>query len=403
METVYPKTMYRSEGGIMMNIKKIALTMGLVAMLPIMGMGPSGIKNVGNNCFMNAGLQCLLMFDDLTHLLLRKECAYRPDSFTASYIDFLHSPSAEVLNPEQLWSRGWAMLKQQQGTSQDTDEFLTELFSHMIKEDLEAETEPQQDLVRLFNTKISSQISYAPTGFVSKPKLEEMIPLSIPLQQGDICLYQCLHHFFQPEIIDYDLDYDLPTQKRVKAQKQLFLEETGKYLVISLRRKIKQADGKVIRLNDQIAFPLQLTALNDYFSNPFRNPGTYDLTGVIMHSGDEEKGHYIAYIKRANSWYRCNDDVVTAVSQGEMEAIAQRGFGGHENEVATTFMYTRSSEPYALLQVDSYASPDEIERAYNERLSSIGDFTQNEATAYEVAQVFDDAFNQLCGTRLPTS
>ena len=48
---------------------------------------------------------------------------------------------------------------------------------------------------------------------------------------------------------------------------------------------------------------------------------SYDLYGVVNHSGSLEGGHYIAYsrnLKLNNGWHRYDDQDVTAVAASEV-------------------------------------------------------------------------------------
>jgi hypothetical protein len=49
---------------------------------------------------------------------------------------------------------------------------------------------------------------------------------------------------------------------------------------------------------------------------------TYELIGVINHIGDDIKsGHYIAYIKKEQKWYRCDDEEVVELELKDYEKI----------------------------------------------------------------------------------
>lgn len=44
----------------------------------------------------------------------------------------------------------------------------------------------------------------------------------------------------------------------------------------------------------------------------------FDLFGVVSHRGDMSAGHYVAYVKAAGSWYKC-DDAWVLLADGEQE------------------------------------------------------------------------------------
>eukprot|EP00730_Choanoeca_flexa_P015729 TRINITY_DN7288_c0_g1_i2.p1 TRINITY_DN7288_c0_g1~~TRINITY_DN7288_c0_g1_i2.p1 ORF type:complete len:602 (+),score=104.82 TRINITY_DN7288_c0_g1_i2:54-1859(+) len=44
----------------------------------------------------------------------------------------------------------------------------------------------------------------------------------------------------------------------------------------------------------------------------------YTLFGVVTHIGTMQQGHYIAYVKQQEQWYKCNDAVITMASRAEV-------------------------------------------------------------------------------------
>ena len=56
---------------------------------------------------------------------------------------------------------------------------------------------------------------------------------------------------------------------------------------------------------------------------------TYKLTGVIVHSGVAESGHYYSYIRKNGKWYEFNDTKVREVKI-DTQITFEEWFGGHE-------------------------------------------------------------------------
>lgn len=44
----------------------------------------------------------------------------------------------------------------------------------------------------------------------------------------------------------------------------------------------------------------------------------YDLLSVVVHLGDMESGHYLAYCRQGEQWFKFNDDKVTLVDEVEV-------------------------------------------------------------------------------------
>ncbi len=55
----------------------------------------------------------------------------------------------------------------------------------------------------------------------------------------------------------------------------------------------------------------------------------YKLYAVLVHEGEKaESGHYYAYIRLKDSWYKFNDEEVTTATQNE---VFEFSFGGSIN------------------------------------------------------------------------
>ena len=44
----------------------------------------------------------------------------------------------------------------------------------------------------------------------------------------------------------------------------------------------------------------------------------YEVVGTIDHMGLSFFGHYISFVKYGDQWYKCNDEVITRVSQKDI-------------------------------------------------------------------------------------
>lgn len=46
----------------------------------------------------------------------------------------------------------------------------------------------------------------------------------------------------------------------------------------------------------------------------------YELFAVIVHSGNLDSGHYFAYVRSQNAWFRCDDSRVTRAEPVQVAA-----------------------------------------------------------------------------------
>ncbi len=319
-----------------MNIKKMILGFCIASQVVLaMGRAPAGLKNIGSNCFMNAALQSLTALETFTNLVRAKKSLYQPGSIGQAYLNFLarvQNSSAKIIDPSNIISRqGWTMMGEKPHTQQDAEQFMMGLLNYLIYQEGNGDQDiPHRDILELFNTVVSTDLSHngAPIG---NQQQETMIPLSLPVQAEDRTLEQCVHHFFGYDEVDYALE---ETNNRVRAEKRFALDQTGRYLIIGT----KQNNGRA----QALAFPLTDLDLSQYFRNPSKDQGTYDLRAIVMHSRNAKGGHYISYITINDRWYLCNDARITPVSAQAMQAIAQHGHGPTATFVPTICIYELS-------------------------------------------------------------
>jgi hypothetical protein len=82
------------------------------------------------------------------------------------------------------------------------------------------------------------------------------------------------------------------------------------------------------KLNKYFEFPLELDLKNYLVENHTEKSTEYELTGITIHLGVSEYGHYYDIIKGQDKWYKFNDTNVTEFSE---EDIAKDAFGEKEN------------------------------------------------------------------------
>jgi len=120
---------------------------------------PTGIRNVGNVCFMNAVLQCLYHSDEITNFLLQNEGYYKPNSVATEYIKFLKNyrkalDESTAINPidwcQKIWTleeAGKIRFTQQQAA--DANEFLAITLGHLGLDSTISDVEQEKIVSRL--------------------------------------------------------------------------------------------------------------------------------------------------------------------------------------------------------------------------------------------------------------
>jgi hypothetical protein len=107
------------------------------------------------------------------------------------------------------------------------------------------------------------------------------------------------------------------------------------------RFAFNNVSGRFSKIHSFLSFPIDLD-LSDFISGG--QPPLYRLFGVLVHSGSDCGGHYLAFLKPApgSEWFEFNDSFVHSVSQSR---AVDDNFGSLDTE------HPRSSSAYMLVYV----------------------------------------------------
>lgn len=115
----------------------------------------------------------------------------------------------------------------------------------------------------------------------------------------------------------------------VVGTKQLFLEEkkfafAPKDLFLNIQRyDVDKRTKSVIYLDKNVDAPLELT-LNEQHIEKTR--ATYSLSSFVRFVGEN---HYIAYVKKGNHWFVCNDESIKKISNDEVLKASKKAYIVH--------------------------------------------------------------------------
>ncbi|PNF18004.1 Ubiquitin carboxyl-terminal hydrolase 2 [Cryptotermes secundus] len=320
--------------------------------------GLTGLRNIGNTCFMNSVIQCLSNTRPLLEYLLG-DCYLSDINTTVSsmkgalikafstVIQELWRADSEdrAVNTTALKSQIQRFAPRFMGyCQQDAQEFLRYLLEGLHEDVNRVTTKPKAILtdvddqlsdqqkaleswkryLRMDNSKVvdifvgqlKSTLRCTACGHCSvtfDPFWDLSLP--IPVRTGQVRLQQCFDHFTREEVLDGD---EKPTcskcQMRRKCTKSFTIQKFPKILVLHLKRfsPTERFRGK---LNVTVDFPLTGLDLSSYAAS--RGPGCmYNLYGVANHSGTTYSGHYTAYCKHpyTGEWHEYNDSRVSTIS-----------------------------------------------------------------------------------------
>ncbi|TKS73484.1 Ubiquitin carboxyl-terminal hydrolase 3 [Collichthys lucidus] len=341
-------------------------------------LGATGLRNLGNTCFMNAILQSLsnieqfsCYFKELPAVALRSgKTAGRRMYHTRSQGDnsvslveefrktlcSLWQGSQTAFSPDSLFYAIWKIMPSFRGyQQQDAHEFMRYLLDHLHRElqySRNGASHPvsPQDGVRLstaegkccingtasvvtsiFGGILQNEVNCLICGTESR-KFDPFLDLSLDIpsqfrqkrskdqEPGPTCtLRDCLRSFTDLEELDEtELYYCHKCKKRQKSTKKFWVQKLPKVLCLHLKRFHWTAFLRN-KVDTYVEFPLKGLDMRGYLLEPENSlPESclYDLVAVVVHHGSGVgSGHYTAYGSHEGRWYHFNDSTVTLTNE----------------------------------------------------------------------------------------
>lgn len=337
----------------------------------------TGLRNLGNTCFMNAILQSLsnieqfsCYFKELPAVALRSgKTAGRRMYHTRSQGDTsvslveefrktlcsLWQGNQTAFSPDSLFYTIWKLMPSFRGyQQQDAHEFMRYLLDHLHRElqsSKNGELHPvlPQEEVRLspgdtrylngnasvvtsiFGGVLQNEVNCLICGTESR-KFDPFLDLSLDIPSqfrqkrskeqdpGPTCtLRDCLRSFTDLEELDEtELYYCHKCQKRQKSTKKFWIQKLPRVLCLHLKRFHWTAFLRN-KVDTYVEFPLQRLDMRGYLLEPESSVSdscVYNLAAVVVHHGSGVgSGHYTAYGCHKGRWYHFNDSAVTLTNE----------------------------------------------------------------------------------------
>ncbi|XP_031626737.1 ubiquitin carboxyl-terminal hydrolase 8 [Contarinia nasturtii] len=331
---------------------------------PIMGsygdVGATGLKNLGNTCYMNSIIQCLLNIEGL--------CGYFQKDGYLRHINRKSKTHGQITEElaqlcKEVWSGKYKSVAPRDFRSvvgqenkmfasyeqQDSHEFLVILLDILhsemqfpIEDTILSEKSPKAEIAwrefsknmqsiiqRLFFGQIRSTLKCRTCGFESAT-YEGFSHLSLELPQDNRqCeLYDCLDSYFNGENIE---GWTCPQCKQNRgAIKKLDISKLPPVLVIHLKRFHASLDtaNTYYKKQNFVHFPINDFRITDYITPSLqkqnRSLDQYNLIAVSNHYGTMNRGHYTAFCRNTNSkvWYKYDDCYVTQIGSNDVNSSA---------------------------------------------------------------------------------
>ncbi|XP_067421137.1 ubiquitin carboxyl-terminal hydrolase 2 isoform X1 [Emydura macquarii macquarii] len=323
--------------------------------------GLTGLRNLGNTCFMNSILQCLSNTKVLRDYCLQNQYVQDLNSgrmHTALMAEFAKliqllwtSAPNESVSPSEFKTQIQRYAPRFVGyNQQDAQEFLRFLLDGLHSEVNRVLVRPRSNqdnldhlpddekgrqmwrkyqeredsrIGDLFVGQLKSSLTCSECGYCSTA-FDPFWDLSLPIAKksySEVTLVDCLRLFTKADVLDGE---EKPTCCRCKARtrctKKFSIQKFPKILVLHLKR-FSEARIRTSKLTTFVSFQLKDLDLREFAAQSC-NHAIYNLYAVSNHSGTTLGGHYTAYCRSpvTGQWHTFNDARVTPMSSSHVRS-----------------------------------------------------------------------------------
>ncbi len=259
---------------------------------------PAGLPNLGNTCFMNASLQVVaaLYADKKVHF--SSELKNAIEAINGQY----QAVNRELVQAfrDSLWGKGNLGQLANSGNQECAADFLMRLdgtYPFLERWETKSQSYNSDDVCPTWLFDVSTP----------SPTLDSLPCIAL----------NKIHEFLKTSTV---------TSKVTDTQRSIvsYASNKSKTLAIWLLR-FKQELNQIAQKIDSVVDIPKTMAIPDSISNTIKK-NTFALSGLIVHTGGIQSGHYYAYVKRGGAWYWANDDYVKKVNESEAMNAAKTAY-----------------------------------------------------------------------------
>lgn len=303
---------------------------------------PIALAHCSNTCFMASVLQSLYAIEPLTEFLIklgrRRPSYYKQNSASRAYIELItklycYQQQERIKhNPMEFCQMAWRNLGCDLGAQEDAAFFYTQLINRLGEEDvnrsMEADDLAIENYIKEFcGVNIKSVVDGKIKPIVQekkKPKLPYWPTLTLKI----------LSNNFWENIERWRNEITEREDGQGRMTNILTYNSLTNFPGL-LTIHLTPAAHEKIELNVNIPLELNKEKIKSLFDSTVVIPNNdvlYDLVAVVIHRGQVgQGGHYWAYVKANQHWYRCDDlpvrmKPIELISQSEMEQFSSNGY-----------------------------------------------------------------------------
>ncbi|KAK2601922.1 ubiquitin-specific protease ubp15 [Conoideocrella luteorostrata] len=291
--------------------------------------GYVGLKNQGATCYLNSLLQSLYFTNAFRQAVYEipteNDESMQNSAYTLQRLFYQLQTSDQAVGTNELTkSFGWET--RHIFEQQDVQELSRKLMERM--EERMKGTKAENVLPEMFSGKIKTYISCINVDYESS-RIEDFWDIQLNVS-GNKNMLESFQDYIQVEKMDGENQYFAGDEHKLQdANKGVIFTSFPDVLHLQLKRfEYDIQRDMMMKINDRYEFPDVFDAAPYLIEDADKSePWTYQLHGVLVHSGDLNAGHYYAFIKpEKDGWfYKYDDDKVTRATSRE---VLEENFGG---------------------------------------------------------------------------
>jgi ubiquitin C-terminal hydrolase len=261
----------------------------------------NGYINIGNTCYLNAGLQMLMQNEDLCNLLQNKTFSDKSDKLKIISNHITQYKNGATLIPSDIKKLVEDNNEMFKGNKQhDSMEFVIYLLDS-IEEEIKKITNNKYPFENILTIEINTRI---------KCKKLDCLKINNTIEKSNFLLLN-----INQDSTDLDSIYrDFKSSEKLDQDNMYFCNNCNKKIIASKRQEITTwSDNLLIWIKRFERIGSKLIKNNKSISIPFEWRHNYKLMGAIIHSGNLHGGHYVYIGCKNNKWYLYNDNSVSEI------------------------------------------------------------------------------------------